>query len=376
VRRSPYGQAFVGELRSDEYSVLTLAERALLIVNRSAGMGHSRVLVDRLHAMLVRSLGARAASEVEIVGDHPTARARASEFLAASDAPALILVGGGGGTLRAVIEGLCEGSEGDRLPGCERVLIGALRMGSGNVVARQFGVPRDPEAGLRSIIENLRASRTARCCVMRCEVGIGEGRTEVHYAATLGGLAQLGRVPGDLARWQRRFPASHKIAAKLLGLERLTNAEYALALLIRCASCALRGGTTAEVVEVRTRGRREVMRLLAGVAMNFPLKALPVDPGVCAEDEAFSLHLIPYNGRLSALLLVFAPRRLLRSALWIRVESSEQVEFRLVDRDSAEFFLDEDPMVFYGWLTVRVAGSLTFVPGSGYPFPAESEVFA
>ena len=124
------------------------------------------------------------------------------------------------------------------------------------------------------------------------------------------------------------------------------------------------------------RDRKEVMRLLAGVVMNFPVKALPVDPGVRAEEEELSLHLIPYTGRLSALLLVFAPRRLLRGALRIRLKGSgERVEVRLVDRDFAEFFLDEDPMVFHGRLTLQVAGSLNFVPGPKYSFPAQSEVF-
>ena len=345
---------------------MALAERILLIVNRSAGIGHGHATVDRLRAMLAQLSGEEATLQVEAVGDHPAARARANRFLAASEAPALILVGGGGGTLRAVIEGLCEGSEAGRLPGRERVLIGALRMGSGNVVARQFGIPRDPEAGLRGIIENLRAGRTVPCCVMRCEICAGGGRTEVHYAATLGGFGQLGRVPGDLARWERRLPAAHKVAANFLGIERLTNVEYALALLIRSASSALLGRSTAEEVEVRTRDRREAVRLLAGVAMNFPLKALPVDPGVRAEDEVLSLHLVPYTGRLAALMLILAPRRLLRGAIRIRIEGPERVEIRLVDRDAAEFFLDEDPMTLHGRLTLQVAGSLAFVPGPGY----------
>jgi Diacylglycerol kinase catalytic domain len=355
---------------------VAVAERILLIVNRSAGIGHDHATVDRLRAMLARFSGEQATLQVELVGDHGAARTRAKEFMAASAEPALILAGGGGGTLRAVIEGIFEGSEAGRLPGRERILIGALRMGSGNVLARQFGIPRDPEAGLRGIIENLRAGRTAPCCVMRCETDADEGRTEVRYAATLGGFGQLGRVPGDLARWERRLRAAHRVAARFFGIERLTNVEYALALLIRSASCALLGGSTAEKVEVVTRDRREVMRLFAGVAMNFPVKMLPVDPGVRAEDEALSLHLIPYTGRLPALLLVLAPRRLLRGALRIRIEGPERVEIRPVDRDAVEFFLDEDPMTFHGQLTLQVAGSLAFVPGPEYRFSTESEVHA
>lgn len=249
-------------------------------------------------------------------------------------------------------------------------------MGSGNVVARQFGIPRDTEAGLRGIIDNLRAGRTVPCCVMRCETGTRGGLTEVHYGATLGGFGQLGRVPGDLVRWEHRLPAAHKVAATFFGIERLTNVEYALALLIRSASAALLGGSTAEKVEVRTSDRSEIMRLLAGVATNFPFKAFPVDPGVRAEDEALSLYLIPYSGRLSTLLLVLAPRRLLRVALKIRIEGQERVEIRLLDRNTAEFFLDEDPMTFHGRLTLQVAGSLAFVPGPEYRFQAGSGALA
>jgi Diacylglycerol kinase catalytic domain len=353
-----------------------IAERFLLVVNRSAGIGHGDAVVGRLRAMLTKLLGEQATLRVEVVADHPAARTCAREFLDASEVPALILVGGGGGTLRAVIEGLCDGSEEGRLPGRERVLIGALRMGSGNVLARQFGIPRDPEAGLRGIIENLRAGRTVPCCVMRCESGTRGEKTEVHYGVTLGGFGQLGRVPGDLVRWEHRLPAAQEVAATLLGIERLTNVEYALALLIRSASSALLGGSTLEKVEVRTSDQIEVMRLLAGVAMNFPFEAFPVDPGVSAEDEVLSLHLIPYSGRLSTLLLILAPRRLLRGALRVRIEGHQRVEIRPLDRDTVEFFLDEDPMTFHGRLTLEVAGSLAFVPGSEYRFRAGSGALA
>jgi hypothetical protein len=355
---------------------MPIAERFLLVVNRSAGIGHGDAVVGRLRAMLTKLLGEQATLRVEVVADHSAARACAREFLDASEVPALILVGGGGGTLRAVIEGLCDGSEEGRLPGRERVLIGALRMGSGNVLARQFGIPRDPEAGLRGIIENLRAGRTVPCCVMRCESGTRGEKTEVHYGVTLGGFGQLGRVPGDLVRWEHRLPAAHEAAATLLGIERLTNVEYALALLIRSASSALFGGSTLEKVEVRTSDQIEVMRLLAGVAMNFPFEAFPVDPGVSAEEEVLSLHLIPYSGRLSTLLLILAPRWLLRGALRVRIEGHQRVEIRPLDRDTVEFFLDEDPMTFHGRLSLEVAGSLAFVPGSEYRFRTGSGALA
>jgi hypothetical protein len=271
--------------------------------------------------------------------------------------------------LRAVIEGVCEGSEVGHLPGRERVRLAALRMGSGNVLARQFGVPREPGAGLHGILKNLLADRTAPCCVMRCEVRTRAATSRVHYAATLGGFGQFGRVPGDLARWHRRLSGPRKLAAKFLGIERLNDAEYALAVLIRSVSCAL-SPDAAEVVEVCSGRRRQSMRLLTGLAMNFPLKALPVNPCVRAEDEAFSVHLLPLEGKLSALLLALSPRRLVRRAWRVKVEKGELIEIRLLDRDCAEFFLDEDPVTVHRHLTLQVAGTLAFVPGAEYGWPA------
>ncbi len=355
---------------------MSLVERSLLIVNRASGMGHGRAVVEKLRKTLAGSLGEGVTLRVEIVDDHPSARTCAAEFLAASDAPALVVAGGGSGTLRAVIEGLCEESPGSEPPGRERVFVGALRMGSGNPLARQFGVPRDPGAALRGIAENLRAGRSAPCCVMRCEVGALEGRSETHYAATMAGFGQFGRAPGDLERWHRKTSRPRAVMARLSGIERMNNVEYILALLIRSLSGAVLGRSVAEVIELRAGDRKERLPLLAGVAMNFPIGELPVDPGTRVEEEALSLYLAPFAGRSSALRLVLAPRRVFQSAIKLRIEGPERVEIRLVDRDAAEFFLDEDPVTFHGRLSLQVAGSFAFVPGPEYEFRAGSGVRA
>jgi diacylglycerol kinase family enzyme len=314
--------------------------------------------------MLKQGLGERAKVQVELVSDHPGARACAAEFIRSSDAPTVIIAGGGGGTMRAVIEGICGDDASKPLPGKERVCVGALRMGSGNVLAKQFGVPRDPVAGLHGLIENLRARRTLSCCVMRCEVWKSPGHSEVHYAATLAGFGQFGRVPLDLARLHVRLPRLHRNAARLFGIEKLTNLEYALALLLRSFSCVL-FTDQAEAVEVHFQNQREQMRLLSGVAMNFPIKALPFKPSVRVEDEAICIYLIPLRGRLSPLLQVF-PKRLMIRVRCIRLEKDQRLEIRLTDRDCVNFFLDEDPITTCGRLSFGVAGSIAFVPGSDY----------
>jgi Diacylglycerol kinase catalytic domain len=319
-------------------------ERALLIINRAAGTGEGDSLAEELTLLFKQGLAGVARVRIELVSDHPAARACATAFLTESEAPALIVAGGGGGTLRAVIEGICEtrGSAG-------RVRVGALRMGSGNLLARQFGVPTDPIIGLNGLLTNLKAGRTVPCCVMRCETWTSAEKPEVHHAVTLGGLGQFGRIPSDLARWHARFPFIHKSAARLVGVEKLTNIEYALAFLIRSISCML-FPERAELVEIQFQGQTECLRLLSGVIMNFPIKALPFRPGVTVADEALVAYLIP-------------PALRVRQH---RIEKNQRLEIRLLDRECVELFLDEDPVTTCKRLSFEVAGLIAFVPGPDY----------
>lgn len=337
-------------------------ERALLIINRNAGTGQGDTIAEKLTLLFRHGLDQLSDLRIELVSNHDTARTRTAEFIAESEAPALVVAGGGGGTLRATIEGICDARVAEELPGPERVRVAALRMGSGNVLAKQFGVPRDPTVALDSLLTNLKAGQTVRCCVMRCQTWNAKGNSQVHHAVTLGGLGQFGRVPSDLARWHARFPNIHKSAAKF-GIEKFTNVEYALTLLIRSISCTLIP-ERAEAVEIRFHDQKERFRLLSGVVMNFPINTLPFDPGVTVEDEALSVYLIPLKGRLSPLRQLVAPKGLTPHR--IRLKKNERLEIRFVDRDCVEFFLDEDPVTTFKEMSLGVAGSIAFVPGLNY----------
>ncbi|HAF18877.1 MAG TPA: hypothetical protein DCK96_03905, partial [Chloroflexi bacterium] len=69
------------------------------------------------------------------VDDHPEARSAAAHHASAGPRPSLVVAAGGGGTLRAVVEGVLEAFP-DTPPGPDVVRLAALRMGSGNIVAR------------------------------------------------------------------------------------------------------------------------------------------------------------------------------------------------------------------------------------------------
>lgn len=319
-------------------------ERALLIINRAAGTGQRQLVTDELALLFKQGLAELSRVRVEFVRDHAAARTRASEFLSESEAPAVIVAGGGGGTLRAVIEGIC-----DLQGSAQRVRVGALRMGSGNVLAKQFGVPRDPVRGLEGLLTNLKAGQTVPCCVMRCETWTSAGESEVHHAVTLGGLGQFGRIPSDLARWHAQFPFVHTSAARVFGVENLTNLEYALAFLIRSIACML-FPEKAELVEIQFQGQTERLRLLSGVVMNFPIEAFPFRHNVTVEDEALVAYLIPLALRIRH----------------HKIEKNQRLEIRLLDRECVELFLDEDPVTTCKRLSLEVAGLIAFVPGPEY----------
>src|SRR5256885_13633095 len=161
------------------------------------------------------------------------------------------------------------------------------------------------------------------------------------------GLGQWGRCSGDLARWHARLPGGRDALARLAGIERANHLECAAAAGLRLLAAALTP-SSCERVELSTGGRSERFRLLAGAVMNLRIAGLPFDPQVRAGDPAAGGIVIPRGGR---------PRRL-------RLERGDAVRIRLLDRESAGFFLDEDPETVHREMTLDVAGSLPFLIGS------------
>lgn len=347
-----------------------MTEQVLLIVNRASGTGTDGSMVKRLNAALSSAAGNRARVKTQVVSDHREARRLTQEFLRASDSPAAVVAGGGGGTLRAVIEGVCEGCAPGCLPGPQHVRVAGLRMGSGNVVAKEFGVALDPVQGIEGIARNLFAGRVAPCCVMCCEIGKAHGSSEMRYAVTMCGLGQFGRTSGDLARWHRRLTNLRRAVARIVGLERLNDFEYASSMFSRLMWSVV-WPTSCERVEATTGDDRRSFRLLAGVALNCSIRGVPFVPGVRIQDAALSLHLLPFPGRAGALSALWNRRGLAESAWTVRIQPGECVKIRYADRDCVEFFLDEDPAVAEGWLTIQVAGTLAFVPGAEYSGPVQ-----
>jgi hypothetical protein len=319
-----------------------LSRSVLVLLNRSAGTGHAESLSDQLAESLREGYGAPLEVSTKLLDDHPGVRSAAAAFVASSARPALVIAAGGGGTLRAVVEGVMDAIP-EAAPPPESVLLAGLRMGSGNVVARRLGVPRDPLVAARHIGVELRNGTVRQVSVIRCTHGTPGGGTAIRHAVTMCGLGQWGRVPGYLSRWRTRHNVARRRAAALVGLERVNLLEY-----FACGTSRLLAGavSASECELVELDGSRKV-RLLAAVALNLPLPPMP-NPGVTMSENAAGLIVVPRMGR---------PFRR-------RLEPGAELSVRLLDRESVEFFLDEDPEVATGWLRLEMAGCIAFVPGS------------
>lgn len=307
----------------------------LVVLNRASGVGHAPRLGDEISAALLAGHGGTLNVETVVVDDHPQAKQSAAAFVQTAPPRSLIVAAGGGGSLRAVIEGAIESAS-----SMHAVRFAALRMGSGNVVARNLGIPLDPIAGARLVGESLRVGATHRVGVVRCRYG-DRGSKVTAYAVTMCGLGQWGRVPGDIEKWHANHPSARSRAARAIGLERINTLEYIGLGASRLAAATIHA-RRCDLVEFE--GRQ--MRLLAGLVLNMRLPPLP-DPKVELGEAAAGAILYPRMGRTI--------RR--------RLEPGHGLSLTLVNPTTVEFFLDEDPEQATGSLELDVAGTVEFVPG-------------
>jgi len=300
----------------------------LLVGNRIAGTGIDSHLLERLAEILD--------AELIAVDNHQDARQATRDWLATNGTAAVVIAAGGGGTLRAIVEGACDGHP--RPPTAQTVRIGGLRMGSGNVVPKRYGVPKNPIQAAHHLKARIDGDRTRPCGVIRCR--FGGPRAEPGHGITMCGLGHFGRTSGDLLRLRHRARALRNAAAKLIPLERINDAEYLSSFLTRMAVAAL-VPSSCELVTVENR----TFRLLAGVVMNFPIRGIPIDPHTDIDEAALGYRLLPRCG---------AP-------LAGTLQLGQRLTIRLEDRDSTEFFLDEDPETARQEITIEAAGTLDFV---------------
>jgi hypothetical protein len=260
------------------------AASALLILNRASGTGAAPAGAASLREVLARRLP----TTVSQVDDHPAAALAAEAFVRAHPR-ALVVVAGGGGTLRAAAEGAWRAVGRSSAP-AQRLSLAALRLGSGNVVARALGASRDPVESLERMAAAHAAGHTVAVPLIRCR---DAGRE--HLALAMAGFARWGLVPGDVARWRRAAGPVRRRLGRLTGIERLNQLEYRAFFGLRLAQ-ALADPRCLRPMELTAGGSAVRLRPLAVGVVNLPVRGLPgVTPPALAE-PCFDLYVLPWPG--------------------------------------------------------------------------------
>ncbi|MEW5852724.1 MAG: diacylglycerol kinase family protein [Myxococcota bacterium] len=337
----------------------TRVKHVLMVVHDHAGLGDHGGEAVVLRRRMAENLGGLVDVELALAEDHADVTARVTHFLERTRGQVAVIAGGGSGTLRSAIDAVLAQ---ERKP--SRVALSALRMGSGNVLARRYAVPRDGVQAVDELCVSLREGRRAAAKVVRVETFTAEGAMRVFHAAGLVGLGQLGRVPGDLRLFRSGLKPLHTAAAASLGLERVNHLEYALAFAWRAARVA--AFRRAERVRITGPHSLTTMDMVAGVVMTGPIPELPIPTAISTDEPGLSVHLLPVLERGSLARHLLAPERLAEGAWHLRLAPRESVELELMDRPRGALFVDEDMHAWHRRLRICLAAVVPFVPGVRY----------
>ena len=337
-------------------------KRLLAIINSRAGVGYGPSFLDDLRRKVTDLFSRNFQVTFQCAGDHQKIEKITHDFLMADTSPAIILVGGGGGTLSAVINGVCTSYTGSKLPDQSQILIGALRMGSGNVLARHFGAPADPFHGLELFAKALEKNSITPCCIGKYEFIASEGDKCIRYAATLAGFGLFGKVPGMLSRFHSNHDRLYRLLVRFFGIEKMTSIEYAGSLLIQGIQC-LFGIRNPDDVQLVIPGEQwEIsFKLIAGAVMNFPVKSLPFDVTANVSDEEIQVFFLPLKIKGSIIQYLMRPSTIKRDLIKISLTSGCSLQIFKHEQSPVEFFLDEDTFFFQKQLTVSPIGLLSFI---------------
>ena len=341
---------------------LTQVQSVLLIVNRPSGTGRSAADLDDLRQAFETYFARLPRREFHVTEGHVSVLRLTREFLRATPGPYCLLAGGGGGTTRALVNGLLtECAPG--APGLEAVRVGVLRLGSGNLIAKRLGMPADPLAGLRVLAEGLVAGRVQPGWAYRCTFHLPDGGQWLEHGLALGSLGQFAHVPAEVERWKQSHLGLVRWATRFVPLEAITNIQYGLFSLGRAADVVLRPGQ-AEWIEVRQAGHSERLRLLAGVLLKFELPQIPVRASCQFGAPRLTLGLLPLDSRRQLLGALWHWRDLDGRMRKYAITPEAPLEMRYLGPETATVALDEDTITTAAQrLTWEVVGPLNFIPG-------------
>jgi hypothetical protein len=347
-------------------------ESALLIVNRPSGDGRTIEDIEHLRGAFHDCFAPIANRVFKVTEGHDKVVHLTRDFLTSCRGPYFLLSGGGGGTNRALVQGLLEEANPHCNSGEKRTIrlddvrISSLRLGSGNLVPQYFGLPHEPLEGMRCIADDLFAGRTYPCCIYRCTFHYPSGEVRQEYGLTMGGLGQFARVPDDIKHWKDKHLKWMQWARQIVPLETINTWQYIAFSMVRAMRCIAQP-RRAELVEVRYADRSERFRLLAGMLLNFDFPQLPIRGGCDIGEPRLVLCLIPHEGRRQTLWSLLNWRNLNRVRRY-EITPETPIEIQFAENSSTTLALDEDTFTAPTRIGFEVAEVVRFVTGTSFGY--------
>jgi diacylglycerol kinase family enzyme len=276
----------------------------------------------------------------------------------------VLISGGGGGTSRAMIQGLLNQVERGRLS-LDDAQVSSLRLGSGNVVPKHFDLPAAPVQALREIAEGMVRERHHPCCVYRCKFYAADGAVKNVYGMTLGALGPFARVPADAQRAKTQHRRWLRVASCFLSLEQITTLQYVAFGLSRTAACVI-APSKADLIAIRYEHTQEQLRIVAGLLLNFDVPQLPVRAQCAISDGRLSLCLVPCLSRRQTLETLWHWRTLGQAVRRYELTPERPIDITFLGPSSTVIALDEDTFRAPTHLKLEVAGTVKFITGAAY----------
>ena len=333
----------------------------LFIINAKAGSGYQKEYIDELITLAKQRFHDEFTFNKAIAGDHPAIIRLTKAFIRKNNRDKIIIAGGGGGTISAVITAVCE-LKASIISSLPCIQIGALRMGSGNVIAKKLGIPKDPKKGLESIADGIIQKNVTPICIGRFKFINDKGTLKNVYGATLMGFGEFGYVPGDVTRFRKRHPVMHILLVKFFGMEVANSIEY-IGLNLWRSFYRVIFPHSIKRMKISTKRMSYSEKIISGVVMNFPIKQLPIHSEIGMSDECLYLHAIRYKHRLDAIFSDFQPHKL--KSVRFNITQGKSAEIVFPGYEITEFFIDEDPYFVKDTISITIAGTLDFI-GSSY----------
>lgn len=334
-------------------------EAALLVTNRPSGRGRTPEEIDHLCDAFHDCFDRVRHRVTRVTKDHAEVVTATRAFLASTRGPCFLLTAGGGGTTRALVQGVFEMAEAGFVS-LDEVRFSSLRLGSGNVMPQYFGMSAAPLTAMRGIACQLFAGRTRACCVYRCTFYYPDGATRRAYGVTMGGIGQFGRVPDDIEHWRNCHPRLMRSVVRWMPLEKVNTLQYLGFSVLRTLRCIAQP-RRAEWIEVRHAGRSELYQLIAGLLLNFDFPQVPFRGGCDIHEPRLVLCLVPYLGRARTGWTLLDWRRLDRRVVRYEITPETPVEILFPRSNSTMLALDEDTFLAPPRIDFHLAGSLRFV---------------